>query len=126
MITVKKNLLEWTVFAASLVLVLTVIGYLTYEAVTTGDNPPRIIVSSGKAHEWNGLYRVPIAAQNLGDQTAEGVMIEVTLEGGGETETGEVAFAFLPRRSRREGWASFTRNPKTGKITARVRGYESP
>ncbi len=54
-------------------------------------------------------------------------VIEVTLEaGGGEPERGEFTVAFLPRQGRREGWVAFGTDPRAGRLTPRVLGYEKP
>lgn len=124
----KKNWVEWTVFAVGLVLVVSTLGYLAYDAATIGDAPPSIEVCTGQPLERPHNFIVPVTLTNHGDQTAEGVQIEVVLESGGEEkERGEFTVAFLPRRSTREGWVAFQTDPRNAeKIKARVTGYEKP
>ncbi|MGH9942978.1 MAG: hypothetical protein ACRD9R_11550 [Pyrinomonadaceae bacterium] len=129
MTKVEKNWLEWTVFGASLCLVLGVLTYLGYEAIKTGDRPPSIEVRLGAPAQAAQGYMVPVAAVNRGDQPAEGVTVEVTLEaavGGAVAERGEVVFAFLPRSATREGWVTFHTEPRAALLKARVLGYEKP
>lgn len=125
---VKKNWVEWAVFGVSLVLVLFTLAYLTYDALTLGDTPPSMEVRTGAPLERPGNFIVPVTVINHGDQTAEGVIVEVVLETNGEEkERAEFDIAFLPRRATREGWVTFQTDPRTaGQIKTRVLGYEKP
>lgn len=126
---VKKNRVEWAVFGASLALVLFTLAYLAYDAATLGDAPPSMEVRTGTPLERPGNFIVPVTVINHGDQTAEGVTVEVVVVGtnGEEKERAEFAIAFLPRRATREGWVTFQNDPRAaGQIKARVLGYEKP
>jgi uncharacterized protein (TIGR02588 family) len=124
----EKNWFEWVVFAVGLVLVVGTLAYLAYDAATIEDAPPSIEVRAGQAVERPHNFIVPVTLVNHGDQTAEGVQIEVVLEtGGAEKERGEFTVAFLPRRSTREGWVAFQTDPRTAeRVKARVVGYVKP
>ena len=124
----QKNWVEWVVFAAGLLLVVSTLSYLAYDAATITDAPPSIEVRTGQPAERPHNFIVPVSLTNHGDQTAEGVLVEVVLESGGqEKERGEFTIAFLPRRSTREGWVAFQTDPRTvEQIKARVLGYEKP
>ena len=125
---VKKNWLEWAVFVVSLALVAGVLGFLVYDALKLEKLPPDLEVRLGAPVEHGQEFVVPVAVTNRGDQTAEGVQIEVTLEGGGggEPERGEFGIAFIPRRATREGWVVFRTDPRGARLTPRVLGYEKP
>ena len=73
-------------------------------------------------------FLVPVTVFNRGGEAAEGVTVEVVLEGAGspEPERGEFTVAFLPRRGTREGWVAFRNDPRAGRLTARALGYEKP
>jgi uncharacterized protein (TIGR02588 family) len=130
----QKNWLEWVVFACGLVLVVSTLGYLAYEGATMGDDPPSIEVRLGTPEQRTHNFIVPVTVTNHGDETAEGITVEVTLEnnvggaGGaaGEPVRGELTIAFLPRRATREGWVTFQQDPRAARLTARVLGYEKP
>jgi uncharacterized protein (TIGR02588 family) len=124
----QKNGLEWSVFALGLVLVLGTLGYLTWSALTQSDQPAQLEVRLGEPQQRRKQFVVPVSVANHGDQTAEGVLIEVTLENKGEeVESAEFEVAFVPRHSQREGEVLFKKNPQTaGNLTARVLGYETP
>jgi uncharacterized protein (TIGR02588 family) len=124
----EKNWFEWVVFGVGLVLVVSTLAYLAYDAATISDVPPSIEVRVSEPQQRPHNFIVPVTLINHGDQTAEGVQIEVVLEQDGqEKERSEFAVAFLPRRSTREGWVAFQTDPRTsGQIKARVLGYEKP
>jgi uncharacterized protein (TIGR02588 family) len=125
---VEKNWLEWSVFGVGLALVACVLGFLVYDGARMGEAPPDIELRLGAPERRGAVFVVPVAATNRGDETAEGVQIEVVLEtgGGGEPERGEFAIAFLPRRATRNGWVTFRTDPGAGQLKARVLGYEKP
>ena len=125
---VQKNWFEWVVFGLGLALVGAALGYLAYDAATMTDAPPSIEVRTGEPLRREHNFVVPVTLTNHGDQTAEGVQVEVVLESGGqEKERAEFTVAFLPRRSTREGWAAFQTDPGTAeRIRARVTGFEKP
>ncbi|WP_250124560.1 hypothetical protein [Chroococcidiopsis sp. CCMEE 29] len=125
---VEKNWLEWIVFAASLVLVLSILGYLVYDVATVGEVPPNIEVQLGQPQPQSNHFLVPLSVTNRGGETAEGVHIEVTLENGSkEEESADFEIAFLPRNSTREGWVTFKTDPRTvEQMQARVLGFEKP
>ncbi len=124
----EKNWLEWIVFAASLVLVLSTLGYLVYDVATIGEVPPNIEVQLGQPQPQSNRFLVPLSVTNRGGETAQGVHVEVTLESGGkEQESADFEIAFLPRSSTREGWVTFKTDPRTvEQMQARVLGFEKP
>lgn len=125
---IEKNWLEWTVFAISLVLVLGTLGYLVYDGATLGQAPPKIEFQLGQPQPQLDHFVIAVSAINHGDETAQAVHIEVTLESSGqEQESAEFDLAFLPRHSTRQGWVTFQTDPRTvEKIQARVLGFEKP
>ncbi|MCA1604435.1 MAG: hypothetical protein LC775_02910 [Acidobacteria bacterium] len=124
---VKKNWLEWSVFASGFILVSSTLGYLIYAGVSMGDEPPNIEVRLGTPQLRQFNFIVPVTVINHGDETAEGVRIEVVMESGGEEkERGELDVAFLPRHATREGWVTFEQDPRTAQLKARVLGYQKP
>ncbi len=122
----RKNLLEWSVFAVSAALILGIVGFLGYESATIGNGPPAIELEIGKVVEQSSHFAVPITVRNKGDQTAEGVQIELLLRGGSGEERGQVEVQFLPRRGTRNAWVTFKSDPRRGTLEARVLGYEQP
>ena len=126
----QKNWVEWLVFAVGLVLVVSALSYLVYDGATMGSDPPSLEVRLGTPEQRAHNFIVPVAVTNHGDETAEGITIEVSLEnagGGGEPPVrGELTIAFLPRRATREGFVTFDQDPRAARLKARVLGYEKP
>ena len=124
---VKKNWLEWTVFAIGLALVSLTLGYLLYAGSTMSEEPPNIEVRLGTPEQKQFNFIVPVTVVNHGDETAEGVSIEVTMEGAQKQQLrGELEVPFLPRRATREGYVTFDEDPRAGQLRARVLGYQKP
>ncbi|HYE16281.1 MAG TPA: hypothetical protein VD968_17720 [Pyrinomonadaceae bacterium] len=125
---VEKNWIEWAVFGIGLLLVAGTLGFLIYDGATQSGEPPTVEVRLGEPRPTGHNFTVPVTVFNRGDETAEGVTVEVTLEAGGgaEPERSEFTVAFLPRRASREGWVAFSTDPRSGRLTPRVLGYEKP
>ncbi len=125
---IKKNWLEWFVFAVSLANVLCTLGVLVYDGATSAKTPANIELRLGKPQPQADRFMIPISVINSGDTTAESVQIEVTLGSAGrEQENAQFHIAFLPRHSKRKGWVTFQTDPRTVKeMTARVLGFEQP
>jgi uncharacterized protein (TIGR02588 family) len=123
----KKNWLEWVVFALGVILVSSTLGYLIYAGVSMGHEPPSLEVRLGTPEQREFNFIVPVTVVNHGDETAEGVRIEVVMASGGEEKArGELNVAFLPRHATREGWVTFELDPRTAQLKARVLGYQKP
>lgn len=124
---VAKHPLEWVVFCVSLVVVAGAIGFLAWDAIHGEGSPPALSVELGRPEPRGGTWAVPVTVRNQGDETAEGVNVEVTLETpGAEPETADFEAAFVPRQSKREGWVTFRTDPSRGRLSGRAIGYEIP
>ena len=122
----NKNRLEWAVFGTSVALIVCVTLLLLYQTVTGGNEPASLVTTVGKAVETAGSYGVPIDVRNTGDVTAEDVRLRATLEFDRATETGEALLPYVPYRSSRRVWITFSRDPRGGTLTVRVLGYREP
>ena len=127
MTKLQKNWFEWTVFALGLILVSSTLGYLIYAGASMGHEPPSLEVRLGTPEQRQFNFIVPVTVVNHGDETAEGVLIEVVMANGGEEiARGELDVAFLPRHATRQGWVTFEQGPRTAQLKARVLGYQKP
>jgi uncharacterized protein (TIGR02588 family) len=124
----QKNMLEWTVFALSLLLVLGILAYWTYQAVTQKPGKPDLYIISIPDPSEHNPYRYHLSVHNAGGETAENVRVELSMQKDGqEVEKGELQVAFLPKEGRREGWISFSSDPaRADTVIARVVSYEKP
>ena len=123
----EKNLLEWTVFAIGLVLVLATLGYLVRESIADEGKPPEVVVRLGAPRPSESGYLVPVEVANDGQTTAEDVLVPIFLEmPDGRREEAELSIAFLPRDSRRNGWVSFRTDPRRGTLGLGAIAFEVP
>lgn len=124
----KKNWLEWSVFALSIVLVLGVLGYLVYQAYNHKASTPDLYVQIWSEPSANAPNRYHILLENKGGTTAEEVTVELVLmKDGEEMEKAQLQIPFAPQESKREGWVNFTKDPaKADTVSSRVVSYKKP
>ena len=122
-----KNALEWTVFAASAVVIAGVVALLVWNGTAAHDQPPLLRIRTGEPVADGEVFRVPVEVRNEGDRTAEGAQIEILLLRDGQAiERAELMLPFVPRHSSRSGWVTFRHDPRCCAITARAVGYNAP
>lgn len=121
----EKNVVEWGVFVASLVLIGTTLAILLLDAFRGESKPTDIRVQLGGPIQRAEGWAVPVTIRNEGDETGENVHVEVALQRDKrDVEVAQVTIDFLPRKSEREAWALFRENPDSGKVVARAIGFE--
>lgn len=124
----KKNALEWSVFYISLIIVLGILGYLTYQSLAFEASPPDIDVAYRHEPSTNAPYRFHILMKNVGNETAEEVQVElVAMKNNVVVENAILDVPFLPRQSSREGWVIMTQDPALAdSVYVRVISYKKP
>ena len=100
----RKNALEWTVFGLGLIVIVGLVGYLSWAAVTPHDRPAELRVELGKPERLKKGYRTRVTVRNVGDETAMSVKVKV-----GDAD---LDLDYVPRQSEREGYV-FTEQPPT-------------
>ncbi|HWQ11570.1 MAG TPA: hypothetical protein VNL77_02150 [Roseiflexaceae bacterium] len=128
MSALHKNWLEWSVFAAGLLLIACTVAFLLYEGARTERSPPQLRAEAGMAQRAGAHYLVPVTVTNAGGRTAQAVRVEVALErGGAPVEVAAFELDFVPGTSAGEGWAVFRSDPAAAeRISARVVGFTTP
>lgn len=123
-----KNALEWMVFGVSLLLVLSMLAYLGYQAYIDQPSTPDLVVRYYPDPTPNAPLRYRVEVYNQGGETAEEVQIELTIEKGEEElESAQLNIAFAPKNSKREGWVNFKEDPmQADTLAARVMSYKRP
>lgn len=124
----EKNLLEWIVFAASLLLIMGILSYLVYQVAIHEDGSPDLAITYVHDPAPHAPHRYFLRIKNDGQETAEEVQVEMVLERGGEEmETAALTLPYLPKQSVREGWLVFSKDPATADtLYARVISYKKP
>ncbi|MFB9865160.1 hypothetical protein [Rufibacter immobilis] len=124
----KKNPLEWVVFGLSVLLIVSLLGYLGVNAFSYQDTPPdlRVKVLQEQDKLNRNIYKVELT--NLGEQTAENVMVEVTLlQSNAETERSETLYPLAPKESKQEAWVTFRAAKQPGQqVKVHILGYNKP
>jgi uncharacterized protein (TIGR02588 family) len=123
-----KNWLEWTVFGLSLILVLSILGYLGYKVYHHTEVPPEIHTQVWPSPSEQMPNRYQVVVENKGGTSAEEVRVAVSIRRGGqELEKAELDVAFVPQESKREGWVVFEHAPaQSDSVVARVVSFEKP
>jgi uncharacterized protein (TIGR02588 family) len=124
----QKNALEWTVFAASLALVLAFAGFLLYDALAGAPpGPPQLVVRPGEPRPEGDLLTVPVVVENTGEQAAEQVLVVIAVrQAGGIEETGELTFDLIPGQSSQEGQVTVPLGGAFEAIEGRVASFRLP
>lgn len=124
----KKNALEWTVFSFSLLLLLTVFGYLTYHAFQHETKPPELEVELKAAPSPYTPYRYHVIVHNRGGSTAEQAQLEFLMKKGDSVlDKAQLMIPWVPQSAKREGWIVFHTDPaKADTVLAHVLGYKKP
>jgi uncharacterized protein (TIGR02588 family) len=118
-------LLEWVAAATGGVIALTIFGLLAAEALSPSEYEapilrvePLAIVSAGNS------FIAEINVRNLSAHTAASVEVEGSIAG--QTETSHVTLAYVPGGSERRAALVFAHDPRGGKVSLRVIGFEHP
>lgn len=124
----RSPLMEWIFGGIGLVLTLSLIGFIAWQAVTQPpQRPPLIEVRVEKISPLGGGYVAEIVARNRSSQTAKTVEIEGTLSSGSaENETSSITFDYVPGGSTVKGVLHFTSDPASGDLRLRTLGHTYP
>lgn len=123
----EKNVVEWSVFAISALIVTLTVGYLTFAAIRGKNVPPDLRITTGPPSAAGAGHRVEVKVRNAGDTSAEQVQIEVTLRRGEEeVERAELDLIYVPRKSERTGWVTFHNDPRCCAVATRAMSYDTP
>lgn len=118
---------EWIAAAIGLLLLLSSVGYLLYDALNGEERPPSPLVRVVAVEPQAGRYLVRLRVFNESKATASALRVEGELKRGNEVvERSEVEFQHVPGRSSREGGLFFTRDPRTLQLVLSARSYQVP
>jgi uncharacterized protein (TIGR02588 family) len=123
----QTPLLEWVAAAVGLLLTLGVIGVIGWEALNADDSPAAMKVESLGATRTAAGYVLEVRVTNTGGSPAAQVTIAGELTPpGGEAETAEATFDYVPDHSTRTGGLFFATDPRAGSLKLTAKGYVSP
>ena len=118
---------EWIAAGLGLALTLAVLGYSLWEGVAGANGPPEMRVVAGRVVATKGGYVTPIQVRNTGGETAASVEVRGELEIAGQPpEERRASFAYVPAGGEVAGGLVFAHDPREGRLTLSVEGYETP
>lgn len=119
---------ERVTLALSIGILALIVGLVVYQYVVQGTQPPVIEVTPQleAVRQEPGGYYLPVVISNRGDETAEEVVVQLTLRTGQLQEEGaDITVQFLPGGAVQKGTVVFQRDPRRGKIEVAV-SYLTP
>ncbi|TNM63080.1 TIGR02588 family protein [Aliirhizobium smilacinae] len=123
----EAHWVEWATGCVSALLVLSMIGFIFFEAVTDGHKPPDLGIVITSRNPVAGGYRVTFDIANRSTATAAGVVVRgEILNGGNPLETTDVTFDYVPAESKSTGVILFSQDPGDRGIRIRATAYTDP
>ena len=107
--------MEWIAAGLGLALTLAVLGYSLWEAVAEASGPPVLTVAAEQV------------VANTGGETASSVEVRGDLVlADRPPEERRATFAYVPAGGEVAGGLVFVQDPRLGRLTLSVEGYETP
>jgi uncharacterized protein (TIGR02588 family) len=119
--------LEWLLGGVGVVLLLSCVAFLVYEAINGNEQPGAITASVKEIVSAGDAYVVTFELHNAGSQTLSNVQLTARLTNGErEVERVQTVIDYLPGRSQQEGGFYFKQNPKNFRVEITPEGYQKP
>ena len=104
---VHLNIVQLIAFSLGLLLILGMIGYLSYQVFKLGEKPPQLQVQAEYQADLDD-YTYKVKVTNKGDETASNTNLKMTLyQDGKAQESGTFTIAYIPVQSEQLGWITF-------------------
>lgn len=118
---------EWATGIVSAVLVVAMLGWVGYEALTDKDGPPEFRIVITGIGPVSGGHRVEFDITNLATRTAATVNVRgEILDGNSTVEDAEVVIDYVPAQSKSSGGLIFREDPRGREVRIRAIGYSDP
>jgi uncharacterized protein (TIGR02588 family) len=125
--THSPHWIEWLTGLVSGLLVLGIISWVAYEAVTQDATPPNLIALIGSDTATDAGRRVEFKIVNRSDKTAAAVTVRGEIVNGGNTlESHEMTLDYVPGHSSARGAFIFSADLSGGQIRIRPTAYAEP
>jgi uncharacterized protein (TIGR02588 family) len=123
----EPHWIEWATGLVSALMVLALIGWVTFDAVTKEQAPPDFTIEAQTAELISGGYRVRFEVTNSATTTAAGVTVRGEIrDGDSVVEDAEVVFDYVAAESKASGALIFARDPGSQQLQLRAVGYTDP
>ena len=118
---------EWASGGLGLALVVGMVGFIGFNALTTDPFVPTITLDHLGTERTPGGHVVKFRARNSGAATAAALTISGELyDGSTLLESSEATIDYLPPRARRHGGLIFQNDPSAHDLRLEARGYVDP
>jgi len=118
---------EWIAASLGAALTLGVLGYSLWEGVAGSNGPPVLSAQAQGVTPTGAGYVAAITLRNEGGDTAAGVEVRGELAiPGRPAEERRATFAYVPAGGEAAGGLVFQGDPRQGRLSLSVEGYEKP
>ncbi|QLF70830.1 hypothetical protein FE840_015480 [Peteryoungia desertarenae] len=125
--TTSGHWIEWATGVLSVLLVMSLISWIGWRALTGVDEPPLFEVKPHLSEAVHQDHRVDFTVTNQARQTAASVVIRGILSHGAvKLEEVDVTFDYIPGESEVRGAMIFRTDPTEASITMGVVSYREP
>lgn len=124
-----RSIAEWTTLAISAVILVALVGGLTWLYFRGTERPATVVVEPqmDQLREEDSGYYLPVIIHNTGDTTAANAVVQGELDtGSGQPETAEITIDFLDGDEEVAGTFVFRSDPRSGELTVGVTSFEEP
>jgi len=123
---VKRNPLEWIVLGASVLAIVALVGVLVLEGLAGGGPAnPTVELRPDEGYQGGIGWIIPATVHNVGDESAEAVVIEAEATIEGEPEISELEVPFSPAGSTVDVAFAFSARPEAD-VTVRLISFRVP
>jgi uncharacterized protein (TIGR02588 family) len=119
----SRPLVEWIVGAASALLVVALVAFLTYEALFAGDQPPDLTAEVISLQNNSSGTSVMVRVTNHGDQAAAAVVVTASLQG---AERKTIQLDYVSGKASQMGAFQFASAVSGREFRVEVEGYAEP
>jgi uncharacterized protein (TIGR02588 family) len=119
--------IEWATGMISAILVIVMIGWVAWQALTEEEQEPKFTVAVTEKGAVEGGYRVTFDVSNTATKTASAVVVRgEILDGSNSVESADVTFDYVPGGSKSSGAVLFSQDPGVRPLRIRAIGYTDP
>ena len=119
--------IEWAAAILSTALVIAMLAYTFYQAMSNGSEPPLITVRADSVIDTPGGYLIMFSATNAGDETAAAVQISAELmRDSVAVEESSATLDYVPSQAVRRGGIMFSEDPRMYRLELRATGFSRP
>ncbi|MFN4206721.1 MAG: hypothetical protein ACK4HG_10005 [Agrobacterium albertimagni] len=124
---IRPHRVEWLTGLAATTIVVAMIGWMVFEALTSDDRPPELAVQILAIDPQPSGWRVMIEVRNSGDQAAAALDIKASLLDGPElVEEAGMTFDYVAAGSTSRGGLLFVNNPSLHQLQVVPSGFTEP